>query len=835
MPSKTTIASDPGGVRLSWNDRQDGSPRTKRPTGPSSRALPRAEGSLSAASSPFVRATTVGGIVVALIGAAALTGWVTGSRTLSAGDPTFIPVAPNTALLFVLLGASVCTFAKPSRVTRLFARPAIALSFLVSGARLAEYVVGANLSVDQWLFAFPSESFGLAPVGKMAFFTAVTFFFSGLALFALTFEIRKRSVNDAVRAVALLVTLIGGIFSLGYLYDAPLLYGTSSIPMALPTAVAFVVLGLSMAVPAILADRVERRKAAAALRIAHDELEQRVAERTAELVSANQRLKHTVLKLEEQTTEAEDARQTAHTAKQRYRTLVDGLAIGVVLMTPEGIQMANPSAERILGLSFDQMRGLTSVDPTWRAVHEDGSPFPGETFPVNVSLTTGESQYQVVMGMHRPDGSVAWIEVNSDPLFRSGERTPYAAVASFADITARKVAEAELRKSEEQLQQSQKMEAIGQLAGGVAHDFNNMLAAIKVYAEMLLLDQGLGDNHRGDLNEIRKAADRAAALTRQLLAFSRKQVMQPKETDLNSVVSELEGMLQRLMIGDVELSTTLEPELGLVKVDPGQIEQVLMNLVVNARDAMPDGGRITVRTEKVVLDSAYCADQSSAKPGPHVLLAVSDTGHGMDSETQKRIFEPFFTTKERGRGTGLGLSTVYGIVKQSGGHLRVYSEVGHGTVFKIYFPRVDGVAAVLPAESGAITIHSRGSATILLVDDEEFVRRPVKKFLERTGYQVLEAASGTEALSVCAEHSDTIHLVITDMMMPGMNGRALMDRLAGTGHAAKVLFTSGYTGDEIIRGGLLHSDMAFIEKPFNLADLAEKVRGVLETSQAVGK
>jgi two-component system cell cycle sensor histidine kinase/response regulator CckA len=293
------------------------------------------------------------------------------------------------------------------------------------------------------------------------------------------------------------------------------------------------------------------------------------------------------------------------------------------------------------------------------------------------------------------------------------------------------------------------------------------------------------------------------------------------------VVSDLEGMLRRLMVGHVELVTALEPEPGLVKVDPGQIEQVLMNLVVNARDAMPNGGTITIRTENVLLDAAYCENHTTAQPGPHLMLAVADTGHGMDEATVRRVFEPFFTTKELGRGTGLGLSTVYGIVKQSGGHIWVYSEVGHGTVFKIYFPLEEGAAAKRAAESGPATSRTQGSETVLLVDDEETLRIPVRRFLEKRGYTILEAGSGADALQVCGEHEGPIDLVITDMMMPGMHGRELMEHVMHVRPAAKVLFTSGYADDQMIKRGLLDADMAFIQKPFNLGELEAKIRDVL--------
>ena len=383
-----------------------------------------------------------------------------------------------------------------------------------------------------------------------------------------------------------------------------------------------------------------------------------------------------------------------------------------------------------------------------------------------------------------------------------------------------------LRSSEEQLRQAQKMEAVGQLAGGVAHDFNNMLTAIKSYSELLLESLPPEDELRSDVDEIRKAADRAATLTRQLLAFSRKQMLQPRVINLNVIIPGMEQMLRRLLVADVELTTSLDPALAPVTADPGQVEQILMNLVVNARDAMPDGGRVLIQTANAELDDTLVDQQDQAQPGRYVMLSVSDTGCGMDRDTQSRIFEPFFTTKGGTTGTGLGLSTVYGIVKQSGGHIWVYSEVGQGTTFKIYLPRVEAEEHA-PPEGAAAVLASRGTETILLVDDEEAVRRPVRKILERTGYTVLEASNGAEAILLCEQHGPSIDLVITDVMMPGMTGGELVQHLHRVLPGARVLFTSGYTDDEIVRRGLLDAQRAFIQKPFTLRALVAKVREVL--------
>ncbi|MGZ6987360.1 MAG: CHASE domain-containing protein [Thermoanaerobaculia bacterium] len=382
------------------------------------------------------------------------------------------------------------------------------------------------------------------------------------------------------------------------------------------------------------------------------------------------------------------------------------------------------------------------------------------------------------------------------------------------------------RRLEEQLVQSQKMEGIGRLAGGVAHDFNNLLTAILGYAELMepqLEDEGL----RSELREIRLAGERAAALTRQLLAFSRRQVMQPRTLDLNTIVSDVEKMLARLIGEDVTLVTRLDPALGSVEADPGQLEQVLMNLSVNARDAMPEGGTLTFETANAVLDADFAAVHPGALPGAYVVLTVTDSGTGMTDEVRGHAFEPFFTTKEKGKGTGLGLATAYGIVKQSGGYITVDSEAGHGSTFRIYLPRVEGTAVV----SGRTTISSLlpvGTETILLVEDEAGVRRLSLTVLETQGYVVLEAPSGDVALQVARSETGPIHLVVTDVVMPGMNGRELWDRLKVLRPDSRVLFMSGYTDDAIARHGVLEPGIAFLQKPFTPFSLAQKVREVLD-------
>jgi PAS domain S-box-containing protein len=402
--------------------------------------------------------------------------------------------------------------------------------------------------------------------------------------------------------------------------------------------------------------------------------------------------------------------------------------------------------------------------------------------------------------------------------------------ASIADLAALALGNAARQELEDQLRQSQKIEAVGVLAGGIAHDFNNLLTAILGYCELLRPRLPLSDPGRGHLEEIRKAGDRAAVLTRQLLAFSRKQVLDPKVLDLNSVVSGMEGMLRRLISEEVDLKSVQGGKLWHVRADPGQMEMVLMNLVANARDAMPTGGKLTIETMNMELDEAYNRRRPYAPAGRYVLLAVSDSGSGMDPETISRVFEPFFTTKEKGRGTGLGLSTVYGVVKQSNGHIQVYSERGIGTTIKVYLPAADGPAEVLPrgqSESAARVIRGE---TLLLIEDEPLVRELAHEILTGQGYRVLEANSGAEAIRICESHPEPIQLVVTDVIMPGINGREVYERMAQLRPGLKVLYMSGYTQSAIVHRGVLEPGTAFVQKPFTIPAFLERVREVLDTS-----
>lgn len=508
---------------------------------------------------------------------------------------------------------------------------------------------------------------------------------------------------------------------------------------------------------------------------------------------------------------AEDA---IRKAEEKYRGIFENAIEGLFQATREGnLISVNPALVRILG--YDSPEDLMACRNLKVQHYVD----PNSGFELEQML----AQKDIVIGfkseIYRKDMSRIWSVENIRTIRdEDGEIIYYE--GSIENITERKALE-------EQLRQSQKMEAIGRLAGGIAHDFNNLLTAINGYSELTLMELYAESPLRSNLEQIKKAGDRAASLTRQLLAFSRKQVLQPRILDLKLLISELEKMLIRLIGEDIYLQTILDPKLGSIKADPGQIEQVVMNLVVNARDAMPQGGKLTIEAVNTYLDETFVEQHMTATATAYVRLTVRDTGIGMDEQTQERIFEPFFTTKEIGKGTGLGLSTVYGIITQSGGRLSVYSGLGKGTTFKIYLPQVGEETHEYKRQSEVEEIL-QGKETILLVEDEEAVRKLAVRVLEMYGYKVLEAESGEKALDLCASYAECIDLLLTDVVMPGMSGRELTDTLKPQRKGIKVLFMSGYTDNEIIGEDLLTQEEMFIHKPFTPNTLAQKVREALD-------
>jgi len=514
--------------------------------------------------------------------------------------------------------------------------------------------------------------------------------------------------------------------------------------------------------------------------------------------------------------ERKQAEETIRRSEANYRMLFDSASDAVLLhdATTGRILDANRKATEMYGYSHEDFMGLEVA-----ALSANEAPYT-EGEALERMIAAREEAHLFEWKARNKAGTVFWVEVSLKRVKLNEEGFVLAAVR---DISERKQLEAQFR-------QAQRMEAVGQLAGGVAHDFNNLLGVVIGYSDLLLDGLGADDPKRKRVQEIRKAGERATSLTRQLLAFSRKQVLQLKVLDLNALVDGMDKMLRRLVREDIEFVTVPGAELGRVKADPGQVEQVIMNLVVNARDAMPTGGKLTIETRNVELDEDYVHQHLAGEPGPYVLLAVSDTGHGMDKETQQKIFEPFFSTKGEGKGTGLGLATVYGIVEQSGGYIWVYSELGQGTTFKIYLPRVEEALTVAkPAEIPAGALQ--GSETIVLVEDAEPVRLLAREFLGRLGYTVLEAGDGVEALAIAKGHKGSIHLLLTDVVMPGLGGPQLAEALLAQHPELKVLYMSGYTDNAIAQHGALESGIFLLEKPFTKETLARKMREVLEAGE----
>jgi two-component system cell cycle sensor histidine kinase/response regulator CckA len=496
----------------------------------------------------------------------------------------------------------------------------------------------------------------------------------------------------------------------------------------------------------------------------------------------------------------------------RYRSLVQTAVYGIYRSSLEGYFLdVNPALIGMLG--YNSALEVLALNP-----QKDVFAEPREYAQLvdEFRRTGGIDGFEV--RWKRKDGLVITVRLSGRAVAGGDEPTDVLE-AIAEDITARRVLE-------DQFRQAQKMEAVGRLAGGIAHDFNNLLMVICGYTEVLLNQFTERHPLRAKAEAIQQASNRASTLTRQLLAFSRKQLLELKVIDVNAIVSDMERLLRPLIGEDIELSTQLAPDLGCTRADAGQLEQVIMNLVVNAKDAMPDGGKLCIRTASVTLDDSYRPENTLIKNGPYVMISVSDSGHGMDRETQARIFEPFFTTKEQGKGTGLGLSTVYGIIKQSGGYVFVQSEPGTGTAFTIYLPRVEGTSD-LRGETPASQSTAGGSETVLLVEDEDSVRQLVRETLQSRGYRVLEASNGNAALSLAASHSEQIHLVITDVVMPGLSGHELIQKLIPTRPTMKVLYLSGYAQDAFPASLAAEGQKAFLQKPFTLQSLAVKVREVL--------
>jgi len=531
-------------------------------------------------------------------------------------------------------------------------------------------------------------------------------------------------------------------------------------------------------------------------------------------------------RLETHVSEMTAAQEELRRSREKLTTIFDNVKVGIMLLDPE---LRVLETNRQMETWFPDIRA-GSERRCRLSAQANGSERPCQGCPCILSLADGETHEGIIelrelgeVGEPDAPARASTYRLVAAPIRDAGGKI-VAVIDMVEDIT-------EKRSLEEQVRASQRLEAVGRLAGGVAHDFNNLLTVINGYAGFVMEDLRKDDPMWADVAEIRKAGERATTLIRQLLAFSRRQFLRPVVVNLNDVVANIEKMLRRVIGEDVELVTDAAPDLGSVNVDPGQLEQVIVNLAVNSKDAMPEGGRLTIETANVDLDADYARGHPETTPGPYAVLRVTDSGHGMDKATLERIFEPFFTTKEPGRGTGLGLSTVYGMVKQSGGNIEVHSEEGKGTAFTLYFPKA--LPRAQPEEPPPDA--TRGSETLLIVEDEEAVRELARRILSAAGYEVLTAADAGQALLLCERSENPIHLMLTDVVMPGMTGPELAQRLSASRPEMKVLYTSGYADDASAHRRIVAEGAQLIAKPFGVAELTRKVREVLDSQANGGK
>lgn len=542
--------------------------------------------------------------------------------------------------------------------------------------------------------------------------------------------------------------------------------------------------------------------------IISDEIEKIVYER-GEVILDDEGKPTRLIGTVQDVTERKQAEEAFQKSETQFRAVFDNSLDAMLIADDTGRYLdANPAACSLFGLPKEEITKRRMMDFAAPGLEKEAE----QTWDLFIKLGAKQGEHQ----LSQAGGKIVQVEYSATANVLPGQH-----LAILRDVTERK-------SLEEQLRQSQQLEAVGRLAGGIAHDFNNMLTVINCYSDLILRKLDNENPLRGSIEEIKKAGQRSASLTQQLLAFSRQQILQPKAFNISEIISDTSNMLQ-LLIGENIQLTIISNDIGQVKADPGQLTQVIVNLAINARDAMPGGGKLLIETANIHFDEKYAAKNIFMKPGSYVMLSISDTGTGMDKKTQQRIFEPFYTTKEVGKGTGLGLATVYGIVKQSDGYIGVYSELGYGTTFKVYLPLIETQSEA--EESVIIPVASiKGKETILIVEDEEMVRTLTRQILEDCGYHVLEACNGIHALEICEQSDCKIDLLITDVVMPEMSGRELAEKLEKSYPTMSILFTSGYTDDTVVIHGILETGMNFIQKPFTFDTLAQKVRKVLDES-----
>ena len=755
------------------------------------------------------RAPTVAAGLVLAHGIVVLLGWWLGWSLFVNPPQSFIPMAPSTALAFVALAAALLAGGTWQRV----------VPWAVATVALANVILPTQL--DQ-LLGGGAGQFGRVRLGVMSPVTAGALLPLALAVGFL--GARRRLAGK----LATLAAAIGATVVLGYALGTPLLYGSGTIPVALPTGLSRLVLGVAtvlVAGPDVwpwapLRGPSPRARmlraflpATAALLLLLALLDARFGEALGAdrvLVAAWLAVIGVGLMALLVSRLAEHIGRRLERAESRYREMFEQTVAGVATVSVDGrILLCNEAFAKIFG--YDAPHELIGGDA--QSLYAD----PTERGPLLATLHEAGQLRNVELRMRRRDGKPVWVLANV---------TLYPAAGGELRIENTLIDISDRKSLEQQLWQAQKLDALGGLAGGVAHDFNNILTAVVGYADLVRQDLAPGDPHAEDMDEIIKASDRAAALTRQLLAFSRRQPFEPKALKLNGVVHDLEKMLGRLIGPDVRLVTAGEDDLAAVWADPNQVEQIVMNLAVNSRDAMPKGGTLTIETRTVELDEKYPLERADLEPGRYVMLAVSDTGSGMDQDTMARVFEPFFTTKEKGKGTGLGLATVYGIVKQSKGAILVYSEPGVGTTFKCYFPATD--AAVRTSGPTVAAPPVDGHETILLVEDEEPIRALATSALERQGYHVLPAADGETAMQLAATHAGRIHLLLSDGVLSGVRVPELLRRIRAQRPETRILLMSGYSQEAVFQNDIVEPDTAFLAKPFTVRQLTERVREVLD-------